>query len=126
MDYKEFVQNPDLSSLEKVAKWVDTAATAITDLLSRAEAAEARCAALDEARENANEAYRMALERAEKVEKERDAAVEQLRGNCSACQNYSPYHRKGKCKDCYWDSANPACLREYQEDNWEWRGIKEA
>lgn len=32
------------------------AATAITDLLARAEAAEARCARLEEARENANEA----------------------------------------------------------------------
>lgn len=42
MDYKEFVEHPDLSSLEKIAKWVDTAATAITDLLARAEAAEAR------------------------------------------------------------------------------------
>lgn len=75
MDYKKFVEHPDLSSLEKVAKWASTAATAITDLLSRAEAAEARCALLDEARENANEAcakwegmYHMALERAEKAE----------------------------------------------------------
>lgn len=95
--------------------------TAITDLLSRAEAAEAeleqkkgyyhqmvdalaavdsreleeakeklkaaedRCKRLEEARENANEAaakwegmYHMALERAEKAERERDAAIKTL------------------------------------------------
>lgn len=43
----------------------------ITDLLARAEAAEAR---------------------AEKAERERDAALEHLHGICSACKNYSPYH----------------------------------
>ena len=61
------------------------AATAITDMLARAETAEARCKRLEEARENANEAaakwegmYHMAEARAEKAEGERDAAVKTL------------------------------------------------
>ena len=97
MDYKELIaclQNA-AGGPDGVAMCHD-AATAITDLLSRAEVAEertealemsnrllstritkaeARCALLDEARENANEAcakwegmYRMALERAENAE----------------------------------------------------------
>lgn len=69
--------------------FIEQAANAITDLLARAEAAEARCALLDEARENANEAcakwegmYRMALERAEKAEKCIDSIEDDLdRGN---------------------------------------------
>lgn len=61
----------------RVDLMVDDLCRSITDLLSRTEAAEARCALLDKARENANEAcakwegmYRMALERAEKAENE--------------------------------------------------------
>lgn len=42
MDYKEFAEHPDFSSREKVAEWVETAATVIVKLLARAEAAEAR------------------------------------------------------------------------------------
>lgn len=53
-------------------------------------------------------------------------AVEQLHGVCSACQHYSYNHRQGKCKNCKWDSASPACLQEYQDDCWEWSGyVKE-
>lgn len=62
------------------------------------------------------------LERVEVAEKERDIATKQLHGKCYACKHYSAYHRKGKCKNCCWDNANPACLREYQEDCWEWNG----
>lgn len=50
-------------------------------------------------------------------------AVKHLHGNCFACAHYSGSHQKGKCKNCCWDNANPACLREYQEDNWEWKRI---
>lgn len=92
--------------------------------------AEARCTALDEARENANEAcakwegmYRMALERAEKVERERDAAVDQLRGLCSACKHYTPYHNDGPCATC---THEVACFApEKATDKWEWVGVKE-
>lgn len=60
-------------------------------------------------------------ERAEKAEEKLKEAVELLRGTCSACKHYSAYHRKGKCAHCWRDPANPACLREYQEDCWEWK-----
>lgn len=55
MDYKELVKNQDFSSSSKIADWIWNATCAITDLLARAEAAEAR---------------------AEKAERERDAAVD--------------------------------------------------
>lgn len=94
LEYGEKMCSPDLCTCANVML---EDATTITYLLSRAEeaeaikealvmsnrllsprmtTAEARCALLDEARENANEAcakwegmYRMALERAEKAEK---------------------------------------------------------
>lgn len=53
-----------------------------------------------------------------------NVAIKMLHGNCSACKNYSAYHRKGKCKNCRFDNANPACLREYQDDCWEWKGCE--
>lgn len=62
---------------------------------------------------------------AENAERERNAAVEQLHGTCSACKHYSAYHQKGKCKNCKWDNANQACLIEYQDDCWEWKGLQE-
>lgn len=65
----------NMAGSDWLAKHELDCASAINDLISRLEAAEAGCAALDEARENANEAcakwegmYRMALERAEKAE----------------------------------------------------------
>lgn len=60
MDYKELVdrlKSPTWQDLEDPdSSLLTDAATAITDLLARAEAAEARCDRLEEARENANEA----------------------------------------------------------------------
>lgn len=64
--------------------------------------------------------------RACEAEKERDKAIKMLHGICSACKNYSAYHRKGKCKNCRFDNANPACLREYQDDCWEWKGCEDG
>lgn len=64
-----------------------------------------------------NEKLRAELEHAKE---ERNAAVNQLHGLCSACKNYSPYHNKGKCRYCLYESAR----NKYAEvnDNWEWRG----
>lgn len=58
--------------------------------------------------------------KAKKYEEQLNLAIHMLHGKCSACLHYSAYHRQGKCKNCIWDNANPACLREYQDDNWEW------
>lgn len=63
------------------------------------------------------------LARIEVVEKERDVAIEQLRGKCSACVHYSDLHGHGKCKDCYWDYTVSESLIEYLNDNWKWKGI---
>ena len=41
MDYKELLGDREFNSPEEICEWMDSAATAITDLLARAEAAEA-------------------------------------------------------------------------------------
>lgn len=88
MDYKEQIEQAKRAAVKwrekhpvigvgeiRVDCMVDDLTRSITDLLARAEAAEDRCARLEEARENANEAcakwegmYHMTLERAEKAE----------------------------------------------------------
>ena len=96
MDYKELSRViRELSEIyglaDEVASQIMLAAsTSITDLLSRAEAAEAR---------------------AEKAERERDAAVADLRlvSDCRTCGNVSP-----------WCIENPDKCK-----GWEWRGRKE-
>lgn len=59
--------------------------------------------------------------RAEEAESKLKDAIELLRGMCSACKHYSAYRRKDKCLNCWRAPFNPACLREYQEDYWEWK-----
>lgn len=109
MDYKELAtavklcgNEPNAALCEKCPYWsgldmskciprmTADAATAITDLLARAEAAEARCKRLDEARERANEACAKWEYRAEKAERERDEAVKYIRhyGWCAGCKDF--------------------------------------
>lgn len=67
-----------------------------------------------------NEKLRAELEH---VKEERNAAVKQLHGLCSACKNYSPYHNKGKCRYCLYESARNKDAEA--NDNWEWRDQEE-
>ena len=84
------------------------AATAITDMLARAETAEARCKRLDEARENANEAaakwegmYHMAEARAKKAESIASDLCEDFTDFVTGgVQNAAPY--------CY--NCRPECV----------------
>lgn len=108
----------NMAGADWLAKHELDCASAINDLISRLEAAEARCAALDEARENANEAcakwegmYRMALERAEKAERERDALLKEFAGECGVCVYYDD------CTRNHYSCCDGA--------DWTWRGIKE-
>lgn len=94
MDYKELINILRDENNPNVLDYIDDAAIAINDLLARAESAESR---------------------AEKAEKERDAAVDDLRifGHCCSC--------------CKWFNA-PNCKAKEPcgtNDNWEWRGLKE-
>lgn len=98
MDYKELVEHPNFSSHAKVAEWIETAETVIVNLLARAEAAEAR---------------------AEKAERERDAAVEQLRGDCEKCIHY-----KVTWNGCTPDFECPLSDRCLNRDMWEWNSGK--
>ena len=75
--------------------------------------------ALDFARTKDAEIVRLGTE-LERVKLERDAAVEQLHGICSACKNYSPYHNRGRCRFCVYE---PARNKDAEvNDNWQWRG----
>lgn len=68
----------------------------------------------------ANEKLRAELEQ---VKRERDAAIEDLRGKCSACANYTPYHNDGPCATCKFEIA--CFVPEKATDKWQWRGPKE-
>lgn len=57
------------------------------------------------------------ITRAEKAEKERDAAVEQLRGDCEKCANY-----KVTWNGCTPDFECPLSDRCLNRDMWEWNG----
>ena len=107
------------------------AATAITDMLARAETAEARCKRLEEARENANEAaakwegmYHMAEARAKKAEMERDAAISDLTYIARTypvdlCDDLV-------CQYCkHYQNVNTGCPGWTENDCFEWRGKKE-
>lgn len=69
MDYKELIDILQDESNPNVLDYIDDAVTAINDLLVRAESAEAR---------------------AEKAERERDAAIKMLRKIewCNGCKNF--------------------------------------
>lgn len=57
------------------------------------------------------------LTKCERLERERDAAVNELIGTCSVCR----WEETKKCGSCHFNSdAWNVC-----ESNWEWRGVKE-
>ena len=99
MDYKELIENHDFSSPAKVADWIWNATCAITDLLARAEAAEAR---------------------AEKAERERDDAVETIFKwtGCAECKHWKSDTDWCEKHDRY-ATISDGCSTP------EWRGIKE-
>ena len=60
----------------------------------------------------------------EQVKAERDAAIEDLHGKCSACANYTPYHNDGPCATCKFEID--CFVPEKATDKWQWRGpVKE-
>lgn len=99
----------------------DEAATAITDLLARAEAAEARCKTLEKmVREYQDEIVPGYRERAEKAERERDEAVETIFKwtGCAECKNWQSDTDWCEKHDRY-ATISDGCSTP------EWRGIKE-
>lgn len=143
MDYKEQIEQAKHAAEKwrekhrivgvgefRVDCMVDDLTRSITDLLARAEAAEARVRELEtsfrtEKCENGPECAELgrvrkalaeAEARAEKAERERDAAVEEIPKICYYCKR-----RKGwkVCED--WNGSQEAetCKK------WEWRGQKE-
>ena len=123
MDYKELVDKLRNNNIEDnchdcaLGYYAFEAATAITDLLSRAEAEEARCKILEtrlETSEKMVKEYQEVIvpgyrERAEKAERELQIAVGGLAGQCKYCRkNQECTSRKGSHSYC-----------------WEWCGAKE-
>lgn len=52
-----------------------------------------------------------------------DMALDSLRkrGICGECKHYTPRHMEGLCADCYNDTAQSPCQREYQSNHWAWK-----
>lgn len=115
LDYKDIAENlknPAWWDLENGAILLDDAATAVTDLLDRAESAEARCETLEkmvkEYQEELIPGYR---ERAEKAKRERDALLKEFAGECGMCVHYED------CTQNHYSCCDGA--------DWEWIGLKE-
>ena len=97
-----------------------SAATVITDLLTRAEAAEAMVTSVKMVNKSLSEALKNAEARAEKAERERDAAVQEWQGFCIKWDG-KQYLSDGTLDDrCCTCRDNQKC-----NWNWEWRGMKE-
>ena len=109
MDYKKLVEHLVISGAGNPNNIFDDAATAITELLERAEKAEREKAV---AIENLSGVVKSAY-------KYRDKAIDELRnilhGKMEAC-NYC----KHQSEDC--DRCKSWC----GEEGWEWHGIKEG
>ena len=56
----------------------------------------------------------------EATKRERDSAVAQLHGVCSACANYTPNHNEGPCRSCRHEIARNPKIEV--NDNWRWNG----
>ena len=52
---------------------------------------------------------------------ERDAALNDLHGKCSACIHYTPNHNEGPCRFCCFEIARDPTVEV--NDNWKWRGV---
>lgn len=57
MDYKELLGDREFNSPEEICEWMDSAATAITYLLARAEAVEARAEKAERERDGFKQRY---------------------------------------------------------------------
>lgn len=91
--------------------------TAITDLLARAEAAEA-------AQETLQRSMAEYKARAEKAERERDKCKAKYcaKEPCTTCIHYEEKDCEGDCLSC---TADCPCNKCYDYSMWEWNGKKE-
>lgn len=55
---------------------------------------------------------------------ERNAAVEELRGECHACKHNAGWHNVGMCLTCTHETAKGITDSEKRIDCWEWQGPK--
>lgn len=53
---------------------------------------------------------------------ERDAAVEELRGECRYCAHNTGWHNAGRCAACFHETVTIPLPGFNNVDNWEWRG----
>lgn len=53
---------------------------------------------------------------------ERDAAVEDLRGECRCCTHNTGWHNVGKCATCFHETRSMPLQGFKRVDNWEWSG----
>lgn len=100
MDYKKLLEKTDFNSPEEIFEWMDEAEAAITDLLSRAEAAES-------AQETLQRAMAEYKDRAEKAEHDMKRIVNRSSYPCEYCTKEKCFatDMKRQCYDFTWDSG---------------------
>lgn len=120
MDYHELIDALTAEDNPNVLDYIDDAVEMLEHLHSELAAANARCETLirllTEYQDELIPGYR---ERAERAERERDAAIEDCSGYCATCTFLF---------DCAKHDMNDAAQpRWYYGDcqDWEWRGIQE-
>ena len=138
MDYKFLAERAEYSSRHAgcYSKILAECATAITDLLARAEAAEARCKLAEKCfDDSALHACETQLElekkarleaeaRAEKAERERDECKAKYcaKEPCTICIHYEEKDCDGDCLSC---TADCPCNKCEEYSMWAWNGQKE-
>lgn len=60
----------------------------------------------------------------EQVKRERDAAVEDLKGLCGMCAHWNHGFMEDACEECIY--SKPFDDDTFEPDNWQWRGVKEG
>lgn len=123
MDYKKLVEQLRSASLLH-GSWMrdrmTEAADAIEALLAERDAAqkEAQDLQIQWDMYGGDEGVTVAFQKAE----ERDAAVEELRGECRCCAHNTGRHNVGRCVACFHETAPMPLPGFNRVDNWEWRG----
>lgn len=130
MDYHELINELSYEDNPCVLDYIDDAVEMLEHLHSEPAAANARCETLSKmVTQYQDELIPGYRERAEKAERERDAAIKDLRAchiePCDTCKHASapPKWCEADCESCQWESCRCRdCIGGASQ--WEWRGVR--
>lgn len=133
MDYHELINELSYKDNPYVLDYIDDAVEMLEHLYSELKAANARCETLNKmVTQYQDELIPGYRERAEKAQRERDAAIEDLRAchiePCDTCKHASapPKWCEADCESCQWESCRCRGCRDCigGASQWEWRGVR--